>query len=101
MFEADGVEYIWALRQTSDGALYAATGPNGQLFEIRADGSSKTVFDSDENNLLSLASDGKDLLFVGTDPNGHVYRVNRKTGDSFVIYDAAESEVTALATDAK
>jgi hypothetical protein len=101
IFEADGVQYIWAIRQTPDGALYAATGPNGQLFEIKPDGSHKIVFDSDENNLLSLAGDGKDLLFVGTDPNGHVYRVNRKTGESFVVYDAAESEVTALAMDAK
>jgi sugar lactone lactonase YvrE len=75
--------------------------PNGQLFEIRSDGSKKVVFDSDENNLLSLTGDGKDLLFVGTDPNGHVYRVNRKTGESFVIYDAAESEIAALAIDAK
>jgi hypothetical protein len=37
------------------------------------------LLDADENNLLSLASDGKDLLYVGTDPNGLVYRVNRKT----------------------
>jgi hypothetical protein len=27
IFEADGVQYVWALRQTSDGVLYAATGP--------------------------------------------------------------------------
>src|SRR3954454_8748838 len=101
IFEADGVQYIWALRQTPDGAIYAATGPNGQLFEIKPDGSHKAIFDSDENNLLSLTGDGKDLLFVGTDPNGHVYRVNRKTGEAFVIYDAAESEVAALAMDAK
>ena len=52
------------------------------------------LLDSDENNLLSLISDGKDLLYVGTDPNGLVYRVNRKTGESFVLFDAPEAEIS-------
>ena len=59
----------------------------------------KVLLETEENNLLSMISDGKDLLYVGTDPHGLVYRVNRKTGESFVLYNAAESEVTALALD--
>ena len=80
IFSSAGVQYIWAMTETPDGNLYAATGPNGQLFEIHPDGTSKVLFDSDENNLLSLLSDGKDLLYFGTDPNGLVCRINRKTG---------------------
>jgi hypothetical protein len=99
LFEAEGVNYVWAIAQTPDGNLYAATGPAGQLFEIKPDGSKRMLLDSDENNLLSLVSDGKDMLYVGTDPHGLVYRVNRKTGESFVLYNAAESEVCALALD--
>src|SRR5205085_10790665 len=45
--------------------------------------------------------DGKDLLYAGTDPHGLVYRVNRRSGESFVLYNAAESEVSALALDRK
>jgi WD40 repeat protein len=101
IFESDGVQYIWAMALTPDGNLYAATGPNGKLFEIKPDGTHKTILETDENNLLSMISDGKDTLYVGTDPNGLVYRVNRKTGESFVLYDAVESEVSALALDAK
>jgi outer membrane protein assembly factor BamB len=101
IFAKDGVQYVWGLAVTPDGNVYAATGPDGQLFEIHADGSHEVVFDSDENNLLSLVSDGKDLLFVGTDPNGRVYRVNRKTKESFVLYDAEETEISALALDGK
>ena len=100
VFAAEGVQYVWKMVQTPDGMLYAATGPNGQLFEIKPDGSKSVLLDSDENNLLSMIGDGKDLLFVGTDPNGLVYRVNRKTKDVFVLYDAAESEISALALDA-
>jgi ligand-binding sensor domain-containing protein len=99
IFAAEGVQYVWKMVQTSDGMLYAATGPNGQLFEIKPDGSKSVLLDSDENNLLSMIGDGKDLLYVGTDPNGLVYRVNRKTKDVFVLYDAAESEISALALD--
>lgn len=99
IFKADKVQYIWSMAQTDDGNLYAATGPNGQLFEIHPDGSHRVLLDTDENNLLSMVSDGKDLLYVGTDPHGMVYRVNRKNGESFVLYNATESEIAALALD--
>jgi hypothetical protein len=101
IFSADGVQYIWGLATTPDGNIYAATGPTGKLFAIKPDGTSKVLLETDENNLLSLISDGKDLLYAGTDPHGLVYRVNRTTGESFVVYNAAESEITALALDAK
>src|SRR5947207_10527384 len=46
-----------------------------------------------------MIGDGKDLLYVGTDPNGLVYRVNRKTKDVYVVHDAPETEISALALD--
>src|SRR4051812_6858731 len=101
VFKEDGIQYVWAIRQTPDGNIYAATGPGGQLFEIKPDGSHRVLLDTDENNILSLISDGKDLLYCGTDPNGLVYRVNRKTGESFILYDAPEAEISALALAAR
>ncbi len=101
VFAEETVQYVWAIQQTPDGNIYAATGPNGQLWEIKPDGSKSVMFDCDENNMLSMVSDGKDLLYVGTDPNGLIYRVNRKTKDVFVLFNAAESEISALALDAK
>jgi hypothetical protein len=99
LFKAEGVQYIWALTQTSDGKIYAATGPSGKLYEITDAEHSRVLLDCDENNLLSLASDGKDLLYVGTDPNGLVYRVNRNSGESFIVYDAPEAEISAIVLD--
>lgn len=101
LFASDVVQYVWKIRQTADGNIYAATGPEGQLIEITPDGKSSVLFDSDESNLLSLISDGGDRLYVGTDPNGLVYRINRKTKDVFVVFDAPESEVGALVLDAR
>ena len=101
IFADDDVQYVWALQQTRDGNLYVATGPNGKLFEVKADGSKSVLMTSDESNLLSLLSDGKDTLYVGTDPNGLVYRVNRKSKEIFVLFDAPESEISCLALDKK
>ncbi|MDQ3625501.1 MAG: hypothetical protein M3463_24000, partial [Verrucomicrobiota bacterium] len=97
VFSAEGVQYVWAIAATPDGQVYAATGPSGQLFEIRPDGKHEAILDSNEHNLLSLASDGKELLYAGSDPHGLVYRINRKTKEVFVMHDAAESEISALA----
>jgi hypothetical protein len=93
------VQYVWSVRQTPDGNLYVATGPGGKLFEVKPDGSQRVLLDSGENNLMSLVSDNADVLYVGTDPHGLIYRINRKTGASFVLYNAPESEVDALALD--
>src|SRR5687768_4441258 len=57
IFAADGVQYVWKIVQTTDGVLYAATGPTGQIHEIRPDGNKTILFDCDENNVLSLLSD--------------------------------------------
>jgi hypothetical protein len=99
IFTADGVQYVWAMVQTGDGELYAATGPNGQVFEIKPDGSSQELYKSDENNITAMISDGKDLLYLGTDPDGLVIRLNRQTKESFILYNASESDVSALALD--
>jgi hypothetical protein len=99
IFSADGVQYIWALAETPDGNVYAATGPNGQVFEIKPDGSHEELYKCSEDNITSMISDGKDLLYLGTDPNGLVIRLNRKTKEAFYIYNAGEIEITALALD--
>ena len=99
LFSGEGVQYVWCLLRTPDGKIYAGTGPDGGLYEIREDGGYDLILDTDENNLLSMTSDGGDLLYVGTDPNGLVYRVNRKTRDVYVMLDAQEAEISALVLD--
>jgi hypothetical protein len=99
LFSEDGVQYVWALQQTSDGNIYAATGPNGQVFEIKPDGSHRELYKSSEDNVTSMISDGKDNLYLGTDPDGLVIRLDRKSGKPFIVYNAGETEITALALD--
>jgi hypothetical protein len=99
IFSDGDVQYVWALTQTPDGEIYVATGPNGKVFEIKPDGTHDLLYKSGEDNITSMMSDGKDVLYLGTDPNGLVIRLNRKTKDPFIIYNANESEITALAMD--
>jgi hypothetical protein len=99
IFSDPDVQYVWALQETAEGNIYAATGPNGKVFEIRPDGSHGELYKCPEDNVTSMISDGKDLLYLGTDPDGLVIRLNRKTKESFIVYNAAETEITALALD--
>ncbi|MDP9175955.1 MAG: hypothetical protein M3O30_19125 [Planctomycetota bacterium] len=99
IFSDEDVQYVWSLARTPDGNIYAATGPNGQVFEIKPDGSHSEIYRGSEDNITALASDGKDLLYFGTDPNGLIVRFNRKTKDVFILYNTAEREITALALD--
>jgi hypothetical protein len=100
LYSSSDVQYVWAMKVAPDGTTYAATGPNGQLVAITPDAKASILFDSTESNLLSLAYDGKQTLFAGTDPNGIVYRVDTKSGKAQVLYDADETEVACLAVDA-
>ena len=102
VFSAEGVQYVWSIYESpDDGTLYLGTGPNGQLWAVKPDGATELIHDADENNLLCVLGEptGGDLLYLGTDPNGLLLRVNRRTKECFVVYDAAETEVSALAFD--
>jgi len=48
IFSSKGVQYIWAMCQATDGTIYAATGPNGQLFAVSPDGKPQVLFKSNE-----------------------------------------------------
>lgn len=99
-----GSRYVWALAWDGDDHLYAACGADAKVVRITPDGAAEEVLrPGKEKNLTSLAVDGKrGLLYAGSDVNGLVYRLSLKGGQPpFVLYDAAESEITALAVDDK
>lgn len=101
LVELPEAQYIWSIALASDGKVYVATGPAGQLYEVDPVAkTSKVLFDSDEDNLRSIVS-MNDMLFVGTDPNGLILRIDRKNGKATVVYDAPESEVSTLLLDAR
>ena len=101
LFEQKGVRYVWKLARHADGTLYAATGGDAAtLFSIAKDGAAKSVFTAaGETNIESLALTDGDDLYAGTDANGLVWKVDRKSGKGSVLFDAGEPEITSLVRD--
>ncbi len=92
--------YVWALARGPAGEIYAATGTEGKLFSIAADGTTaKVLADVKPKNVLCLAVGADGMLFAGTDEDGLVYRFDPSDGKTFVLYDAKEPEVSAIVLD--
>lgn len=93
-------KYIWALAMDSQGALYVATGDQGQIFKVTPDGNGAVLFQTEDAHVRSLAFDSKGNLIAGTDGSGLIYRIS-PAGEAFVLYSAPKKEITALATDSQ
>ena len=98
----DETRYVWDLLARPDGWL-AATGPEGMIYHVTRDRQTvTTVLDTAQANVLCLA-EGRGRwagqVFAGTDTDGLIYRID-ETGRPFIVYDAAEPEVGALAVAA-
>ncbi len=98
LFEDEAVQYVWDLAWMADGALAAATGPEGQLIRLQPDGEHNVLVDSQADHILCLAVAADGRLYAGTDGEAMVYRW--ANNEPFVVFHAEESEITALATDA-
>ena len=99
IFQDDAVKYVWDLAWLPDGSMAAATGDQGRLLRIRPNGQHEVLIDSKADHVLCLAVAPDGTIYAGTDGDALVYRW--AAGKAFVLYDAAENEVTALAADAQ
>lgn len=89
------VEQIWAL-VPHEGRLLVGTGPKGELFSLDLQGKDpKVVLDSDEKDILSVLTVGKEVL-VGTSPGAKLLQVTKAT-DGELLHDFSGDEVRALA----
>src|SRR5256885_796153 len=98
--------YLWSLRVDPKGSLYAAGGSPAKDF--RFDGTRLpaaptkpvTIFESTDLAAQTIAFDSKRTLYVGTAPDGKVYRVSPAAealpAAGFVLYQPSKGEVTAL-----
>ena len=99
-YEPSEARYVWAMARGPQGEIYAATGIDGKIFVIEADGSSgKTLADVKTDNLLCLAFGPDGMLYAGTDEDGLIYRINPTSGATYVMYDAAEPEISSIVVD--
>jgi len=90
--------FIWTLLAGPDGALFAGSGNDGQVWRIDARGNVTEFFKAKELEVhaILVAPDG--ALLVGTSPDGKVYRVDA-AGHAMVYFDPDDKYIWSLALD--
>jgi len=87
---------VWATcYNQSEQALYAATGPEGKLYRVVADGTAQVYFDAEEPHLVSVLCRGS-RVYAGSSGDARLYEVTGP-GRAQVVYDFDTTEVRAIA----
>jgi hypothetical protein len=92
--------HVWDLAEDKDGNLFVATGDEGKIFKVTADGKASVVHTSDDSQVLCLAAAADGAIYAGTGPTGHILRIDPRGGVK-EFCDTGEGYVWALAVDPK
>jgi hypothetical protein len=91
-----GAEHVFALAfDAKNNALYAATGPEGKLFRLNANGTAQVYFDAEEQHLMSVAVGPDGSVYTGASDKAKLYKVSGP-GRGSVLYDFGRTEVRAV-----
>ncbi len=66
---------IWAVAQSPDKSLYAATGHRGRVYRIDKTGKASLYWTADQPEVFAIAVDNHGAVYAGTSPDGKVYRI--------------------------
>ncbi len=87
--------HIWSMVAVGK-SLVVGTGPAGVVYKISPEGKASVLFDSQQDNILSLAAGMRGTVFAGSDKEAVVYRI-AADGSVRVLHDFPGHEVRALA----
>jgi hypothetical protein len=90
--------FLWTLVTAPDGAFFAGSGNEGQVYRIDASGRGTVFFDAEELEVHAIVAAPGGGIFVGTSPEGKVYKVNAN-GSSSVFFDPSDKYIWSLAVD--
>ena len=92
--------HLWDMVEDRDGNLYVATGDEGKIYKVPAQGKPTVVHAGEQGQVLclALASDGS--IYAGTGPHGQILRIDPR-GKTKVFSETGESYVWSLAIDPK
>jgi outer membrane protein assembly factor BamB len=90
LFEASD-PFFWAVTEDSKGRVFVAGGNNGKVYAYK-DGKRAPIFDAPQIEVHALAVDGKDNLYVGTSPDGKIYRI-APDGSNQIFYSPGEKYI--------
>ena len=87
---------LWSLASASDGALWAGSGNDGQLYRVEPDGVGSVIYDADELDIHAVAAASGGAVFAATSPDGRVYRIT-PDGETSTVFDPDDTYIWALA----
>ena len=87
---------LWSLASASDGALWAGSGNDGQLYRVEPDGIGSVIYDADELDIHAVAAAAGGAVFAATSPDGRVYRIT-PDGETSTVFDPDDTYIWALA----
>jgi len=91
--------YIWALELLDGGDVAVATGVEGKLFRVSANGQGKVLYDSPDTHIRSLARKKDGSLLAGASGKGRIYAIARD-GSAHALFDSSLNEIASLYVDA-
>ena len=87
--------FVWSVVSNGSDGFWTATGDEGRVYEIGADGDSSIFFDAVESEVHALARRPEGGLYVGTGPNGKVYEV-QANGESTTLVNLEETYIWSM-----
>ncbi len=72
--------YVWAIATDRNGNLLAGTGTPARVYRITPDGKSTVIFQSQELQVQALVVDDQGSVYVATNPDGKIYRLEQVEG---------------------
>ncbi|HEX4749495.1 MAG TPA: hypothetical protein VH302_08140 [Bryobacteraceae bacterium] len=85
---------IWSLAAAPDGTVYGATGNQGKVFHVGADGKATTVWSAEQSQVFALCVNARGVLYAGSSPNGGVYRL--QNGKAEPIWKSSAKYIWAI-----
>ena len=92
-FDATELE-VHAIAPAPQGGV--ATSPDGKIYSVAADGSSKTLFDPEDKYIWALAADPSGTLFAATGDKGVIYKIT-PDGKGSRFYKTSATNVVSIA----
>jgi hypothetical protein len=91
-----GAEDVWSLAyDAKNKALYAATGPKGELFRIDQSGKAQVYFKSDDPHLVSVAVADDGTVYAGSNGKALLYKITG-AGRATVLHDFDADDVKSI-----
>ena len=93
--------YTWAMDTDSEGNVYVAAGSPARVYRITPQGHAGVIFAPQELQVQALVVGPHDTVYVGTSPDGKVYKIERKKASSSAAQEssAAPQSKSAVSVD--